>query len=132
MIELELEGQLNPTHEINRAILKSEVNEAIWKSTNGKSPGIDFMVYEALKNIPSINALASLFTKCLELSMVPENWKKALISLIPKSASSDPGVPLNYRGISLLPVVGKLLNGVLVERISRYLETTGILTNEQV
>ena len=63
--------------------------------------------------------------------MVPSTWVKGIICPILKSASSDPRVPLNYRGISLLPVVSKLYTGLISSRFSEHLEKNGLIANEQ-
>ena len=83
----------NSTHEINRDISIRKVKEVIWKCKNWTSPGIDLMDLETLRTDSSIEALISLFNKCVEFVLVPVNWTKALISPIPKNASSDPRVP---------------------------------------
>ena len=42
-----------------------------------------------------------------------------------------PGLPLNYRGISLLSIVGKLYTAAISARINKFLETNDKLCNEQ-
>ncbi len=79
------------------------------------------IVYEVLKNDTAISALVELFNFCFDNSIIPSTWAKAVINPIPKSDSSDPRVPLNYRGISLLPIVSKLLTG-LAGRVVDHLE----------
>ena len=91
-------------------------------------------------NIPSIRALTNLFNKCLIGGVIPTTWAKGIISLIPKSASNlirfevvhvnDPRVPLNYRGISLLPVISKLYSGLILTRVSAFLEVNDLIANE--
>ena len=58
-------------------------------------------------------------------------WKSGVISPIPKCSSSDPRVPLNYRGISLLPVASKLYTASISTRLTKYLETNNLLADEQ-
>ena len=53
----------------------------------------------------------------------------AIINAISKSASSDPRIPLNYRGISLLIVISKLLTGGMAGRGMDHLEANNLLTN---
>ena len=120
-----------PDTYLNREIDRTEVSKIVQKSKNNKAPGIDSLTYEVLKNEPSINALTALFNKCLSSGMVPNQWVRGIIKPIPKSASSDPRVPLNYRGISLLSVVSKLYTALLSDRVSGYLESSNLLANEQ-
>ncbi len=75
--------------------------------------------------------LYNLFTKCFEFGIVPTIWLKALILPVPKSASKDPYVPLNYRGISLLSCVSKVFSGLINNRVINYCELGDLLVDEQ-
>ena len=50
---------------------------------------------------------------------------------IPKNKTSDPRLPLNYRGISLLSVPYKAFCSILNQYILEWTEYTGILCEEQ-
>ena len=54
-----------------------------------------------------------------------------MITPVPKDATKDKRVPLNYLGISLLSVVGKLFASVLNNRLLGYLENNHLLAEEQ-
>ena len=54
-----------------------------------------------------------------------------MITPVPKDATKDKRVPLNYRGISLLSVVAKLYSSVLNNRLLGYLENNHLLGKEQ-
>ena len=84
-----------------------------------------------LKQGSSISILHKLFNFCLTHSLVPSDWLKVLIAPIPKGAGKDPCVPLNYRAITLLSCASKTYTSILNKRISNYLETVNILTEEQ-
>ncbi len=94
-------------------------------------PGIDSLTYEVLKNEPTIASLTVLFNKCLNSGIVPSQWVRGIIKPIPKSASSDLRVPLNYRGISLLSVISKLYTALLSDRVTGFLESGRLLANKQ-
>ena len=117
--------------EINVEFNEQEVRKLVMKSKNGKAPGLDSIIYETLKNNVAIQVLTNLFNICLSTGMVPTIWSKAIISPIPKSSTADPRVPLNYRGISLLPVISKLYTAGLSNRISNYFEKEHTFSNEQ-
>ena len=124
---LEWVGRMNESAELlmeassdrvlNREFEESEVEKIIYRSKNNKAPGLDSLVYEVLKNPVSVRALTVLFDKCLKSSLIPRTWARGIINPIAKSASSDLRVPLNYREISLLPLVSKLYMALLSERI---------------
>ena len=60
--------------------------------------------YTALSIAPS---LTQLFNLSLKSGVIPSDWKKSLIVPIPKN--SDGSKPTNYRPISLLPIISKVL-----------------------
>ena len=97
----------------------------------GKAPGLDGLLNESVKNENSIKLLTDLFNRCLRLNLIPTYWTKGMVNPIPKSKDNNPRVPLDYRGISLLSIVGKLYTSALSERISSYLEHNNKLSNEQ-
>ena len=129
------ESLLNHPEEINESINtdfnKEEVQKIVLGSKNGKAPGYDGLINEVFKNETSINLLVSLFNLCLRTHRTPSLWAKGVINLIPKSATNDQRVPLNYCGISLLPVTSKLYTAALSLRLLKYLESNNILDTEQ-
>ena len=68
----------------------------------GKAVGPDMIPNEILKHDGIKGLLLPFINKCFISNIIPSCWRKAIIVPIPKSASKDPFVPLNYRGISLL------------------------------
>ena len=66
----------------------------------------------------------------LSLGYFPDSWKTSLISMILKSEkpSSAPG---SYRPISLLPSLGKLLERIMVIRITEYMVKKNLLNHFQ-
>ncbi len=100
------------------------------KNTDRKAPGYDGIVSEFLKNRVCIDVLTELFNKCHSLSLLPSNWLREVISPIPKNLSSDLRVPLNYRGISLLPVINKMYTALIGNRVRGFLEEYELLVNE--
>ena len=71
------------------------------------------------------------FNKCFDFHIVPGAWQEAVISPIPWSASKDPCVPLNYRGISLLSCFYKIYSSLLNNRLSKHCEANNLLVDEQ-
>ena len=119
------------TLQINLPFLEPEIANFICKAKDGKSPGVDGVVYEVLKNQVSVTLLTKMFNLCFENLKVPGMWLQALINPIPKSSSCDPRIPLNYRGISLLSTIGKIYTSVLNTRLSSFVEEENLVVNEQ-
>ena len=44
---------------------------------------------------------------------------------------NDPNLPLSYRGISLLSCIGKVYSSLLINKLSKFLDMTGIMSDEQ-
>ena len=74
--------------------------------------------------------MLSFFNQCLLLGEIPSPWSQSVIQPIPK-AGGNPLCPADYRGISLQSVVMKVFCSVLNNRLCDYLETNGLLAEEQ-
>ena len=116
---------------LNRPFTVTEVRKIILASKNKKAPGLDGLTNEILKNELCIGILTRLFNYCLETGLLPTPWLKAVIKPIPKNSKSDPRVPMNYRGISLMPTISKMYSALLGNRVRDLLETNQVLVNEQ-
>ena len=121
----------NYNTKLNASITTQEVKKAIISSKNGKSAGPDKLPYKVLKNDPIIDALHKFYVLCFSTGKVPEEWLRATISPIPKSAQLDKCEPLNYSGISLLCTSAKIYSSILNSRVMAYLENNNLLVKEQ-
>eukprot|EP00061_Rhincodon_typus_P008854 g31841.t1 len=63
------------------------------------------------------------------MSEVPEDWE--LANMMPLFKECDKEKPGNYRLVSLTSVVGKLLEGILRDRVYMYLETQELIRHSQ-
>ena len=61
-----------------------------------------------------VNVIQRLFAKVFQSGEVPKYWKDAIIIPVPKKG--DANLCDNYRGITLLSVVGNLLTYILAKR----------------
>ena len=78
------------------------VKWALLHQKNGKTVGPDGLPAEVIKNQVCCTFFQSLFSACLKNLIIPTVWYHGIITPIPKNKTSDPRIPLNYRGISLL------------------------------
>ena len=115
----------------NVFITESEVHKAIYKAKNNKAVGIDSLPNEVFKNQNSIKLWTTFFNLCFRTGLVPDIWAKAFIRPIPKGGMLDNRIPLNYRGISLLPTISKIYSSILNERLLQYLEDNELITDTQ-
>ena len=104
--------------ENEREITIEEVKRALNETKGGKAPGMDGVRVEMLKEggVTVLEWLVRLFNKCFMLSIVPVDWVIACMVPLYKG-KGDMYKCSNFRGISLLSVVGKVYGRVLINRI---------------
>lgn len=118
--------------ELSQDFTEEEVRVALRKLKNGKAVGVDEILGEALRNGGEVvgSELRKFFNLCLDQGAVPGDWGLGLIVPIFKG-KGDRLLPDNYRGITLLSVVGKVFASVLSSRLMKWAETHSILAEEQ-
>ena len=96
-----------------------------------KSSGPDRISCQMLKG--TAHSVAPSITKLFNMSMTlgcfPQTWKLSNVVPIPKSANNTS--PTNYRPISLLSVLSKLLERHMYSQITSHLETHHHLSTSQ-
>jgi hypothetical protein len=120
---------------LNADFCPSDIIRAIQKCSSSSSPGKDNITYSILKlgllspgkHIrPLLRSLTALFNACLRQSKTLDQWKIAtvhpLFKLAAAQAPKQAKHTTNYRGISLLPCISKLLETVVNDRVMTYLE----------
>lgn len=118
---MEVFGEIDSTSLIN--ILK-ELNES-------KSSGIEdinsTLIFDAIYAIPEI------FVKVIHLSLqtgvFPENWKTARIAVLPKKG--DCRRLDNLRPVSILPILGKIIEKHVKKQLVGYFEFNSLFYNLQ-
>ncbi|KAL0810833.1 hypothetical protein ABMA28_010143 [Loxostege sticticalis] len=103
-------------------ITDSEIETALSRMKNGKAAGSDNVLVEMVKagGESVIKTLNTLFNKCLEEGKIPEEWQCAnVILLFKKGNRADLN---NYRPISLLSQLYKLLTKILTIRLTSKLD----------
>ena len=64
--------------------------------------------------------LCHLFNAIIDSRNFPALWKKAIVTPIPKT--SNPALPKDFRPISVLPAVSKVLEKILLSQITEHLD----------
>ena len=112
-------------------ITTSEMLDTLSQLPNNKSPGPSKIPNEFWKKGPPelLEQLRSLLNRCIEQTDTPQEWKQALIILIPKR--NDWGGDLtNMRPITLIETARKILTKILTNRISTTCSNYQILTGD--
>ena len=110
---------------------KGEIEKCVCKLKNNKTGGSDGLVGELLKygGGGMVDLLHQLLKVVWHEETVPKQWREGLIvNLFKKGDKEDPG---NYRGITLLSVVGKVFCKVISNRLVQYLDCGGKLHEGQ-
>ena len=98
---------------------------------NWKSPGPDLVQGFWLKNFSSLHERVRLQLKeCLDSGFVPSWLPRGTTSLLQKDKSKGK-VASNYRPITCLPLMWKLLTGVIADQIYAHLDQEKLLPEKQ-
>ena len=108
------------------------VSRMIAKLDSNISPGPDCIPSVILKILsPELSSiLAKLFNKCLKECTFPNTWRCATIVPAFKNCG-DRTDPNKYRPISLLPIISKIFESIINNKISGHLESLCLLTDKQ-
>ena len=116
---------------LDKEIEKGEIAKCVRKLKNNKTGGSDGIVGELLKYGGSgmVDLLEQLLSVIWQEEIVPRQWRDGLIvNIFKKGDREDPG---NYRGITLLSVVGKVFCKILNNRLVQCLDKEGALHEGQ-
>ena len=103
---------------LDALISPQEVAAAIKEASGSKAPGPDGMPPELWKSLPNIETpLAALFNEWFAKGSIPDSAKEGVVTLLYKKG--DPREIKNYRPITLLNTVLKVLTRTLNNRLKR-------------
>lgn len=110
-------------------VLKEEVEEAIRRLPDGKSPGADNIPAELIKHggEPVLRLLTTICQKLWQTKEWPNEWTQSLIIPLPKKGNLRKCQ--NYRTISLISHASKVMLKILLNRLKR--ESEEHLSEEQ-
>ena len=120
--------------EANMEIITTTSDEIlnICKDINiNKASCIDNISSEILRDAFMVlpTRLGMLFNTCFNSAIIPPEWKIAKITPLPKAGNSK--IVSNYRPISLLPLLSKLIEKIVHRRIYNHLEFNNLLDKRQ-
>ncbi|KAK6757572.1 hypothetical protein RB195_015407 [Necator americanus] len=121
----ELEHVHRPKYAVNEEPpTESEVLVCIRKMKNGKSGGDDRISSEMMKYLPpsGIREMTKIIRSIWINERIPDSWRHAIIIPLHKKLSVTD--PRNYRGVSLLRVMYKVLERIIPDRLIKHREET--------
>ena len=99
---------------LNRVISTEEVKRVVTNFKSGKAAGLDKIIPGLLKAMDEnfLDLIALILNNIFDSGSFPEEWALGIIVILFKEGSkSDLN---NYRGITLLSMLGKILVGILI------------------
>ncbi|KAL1137894.1 hypothetical protein AAG570_009589 [Ranatra chinensis] len=116
-------------------IRKTNIHEVRWlikHLPNRRSPGPDTIQNIILKQLPlkAHRYLTNIINSCLAIEYFPSDWKQANIIVFAKPGK-DPTDLKNYRPISLLNTMGKILEKIILKRLNKFIHDNTLLRPEQ-
>ena len=116
--------------ELSNNPTRDEIISAVKKLNSGKAPDANGFTAEILKcgGENMISMLHILMTHFWEEGLVPQDWVDALLVSLFKSGSQD--ICGNFRGISLLSIVGKVLARIQLDRLNTHI-TPNVVSESQ-
>ena len=114
-----------------KPIVKSDILKIVSKFNVNKSAGHDNIRNFIIKKVQSeiVKPLTSIFNQSLSTGIVPDELKIATVIPIYKKSNVD--MFSNYRPVSLLPCFSKILERLVFDRCTDYIDTNGILNDKQ-
>ncbi len=109
-------------------ITEDEVQKTIKKLKCKKAPGWDNIVTEHIKHggPKLLQCLTMIYQLMTKHEHIPLHFKKGVIVPIPKGEKNKM-LKDNYRGLTLLPVIGKLYEKIVICRVEEYAKRKNII-----
>jgi hypothetical protein len=128
----EEKGEGEEMEDLDNPIEEQEVSRSISRLKSGKAAGIDTILPEFLKEGGKVveQRVGELIGVIWREEVVPGEWKEGLVMPVYKGEGDEEDYE-RYRGITLLCVASKVLEGVLKERLERWAEKEGKVAEEQ-
>ncbi|XP_045458125.1 uncharacterized protein LOC123668438 [Melitaea cinxia] len=122
-----------PDTEPDLPFTSQEIHEILDNMSPKKAPGLDHLTSDICRQftLHYPDLVTDIMNRCLTLQYFPKQWKEAFVKIIPKPSKTDYTDLNSYRPIGLLPVFGKVLEKLFVQRITFAAMTTDKLSERQ-
>ena len=113
-------------------ITVKEVESVIKGLKSRKAPGYDLLTTECFKygGIKFKESLTKLFNIICKMEYVSKQFKHGIIVPVPKG-NKDMCDKDNYRGITLLPVIGKIFEKCILQRVEKWAKENNVINEQQ-
>jgi len=119
-------------HILDDSFSFSELRRAIRETKKHSAPGDDGISYEMLQHLSkrSTKILLELYNRVWSEGKMPQDWRHSIVKPVLK-AGKDPQAISSYRPISLTSTIGKIMEKLVTNRLTYYVEKNKLLTNVQ-
>ena len=112
-------------------VIKHTTNKFISELRNDCSSGFDNIPVKVIKPVAEdiTSPIVNIINSSIDKEIFPDNWKVARVCPVPKIVN-----PINekdFRPISILPVLSKIYEKVILKQLSNYIERTSIYNSTQ-
>ena len=109
----------------------SHVSHLLHGLSNNKATGIDKISSKIIKLAAPVisDSLTLIFNQAITLSSFPDEWKVARV--MPLYKNGQRSIPGNYRPISVLPAISKIMERILYDQLYDYLTKFELLSDSQ-
>ena len=126
------EARINKLNQINEPFNLGELRRAIRGAKRGSAPGDDNIPYEVIQKLPkkAVKIILALYNQIWSTGTFPNSWKHAVINPVLKQGK-DPSSVYSYRPISLTSTLCKILERLVTDRLTYFMESEHLINNLQ-
>ena len=112
-----------------KPVIVSNVYRLLLGLSSNKATGIDKISCKIIKLAAPVvsDSLTLIFNQCM--TCFPDEWKTAKVVPLYKNAQQN--IPGNYRPISVLPAISKIMERILYNQLNSYLTKSELLSDSQ-
>ena len=120
------EGQFHLRH-----VTTAEIEKQILTLRNDCSTGFDNIPVKFIKPVSNIISLplSKLINNCIDKNCFPTQWKIAKVCPVPKIPEASK--PDEFRPISVLPILSKIFEKIIMSQLTDYIEQHNIYADTQ-
>ena len=129
-------NELYVPHQMTLPMKKIRINEVKnvlkHKIHPKKAPGYDLITGKVLQELSQkgVRAITRIYNAILRIEYFPCHWKVGQIVLIAKPGKTPEDI-VSYRPISLLPILSKILEKILLQRLTPVIEENKLIPSHQ-